>query len=126
MKRTNKIIAALAAVMMVMLMVAGCGNNNSADNALVAGTWKLTSAEASGMTLTSEMLGTVGMDNMTIEFDENGTVKLALYEQTVDAQWAMNGDAVEITVEGETIAAQLEDGKLVMEADGAKLIFEKQ
>lgn len=126
MKRTNKIIAALAAVMMVMLMVAGCGNNNSADNALVAGTWKLTSAEASGMTLTSEMLGTVGMDNMTIEFDENGTVKLALYEQTVDAQWAMNGDAVEITAEGETIAAQLEDGKLVMEADGAKLIFEKQ
>lgn len=125
MKRTNKVIAALAAVMMVMLMVAGCGNSG-ADKASVAGTWKLTSIEAQEMTLTSEMLGSVGMDNMTMEFDESGTVKLGLGGQTVEAQWTMNGDAVEITAEGDTIAAQLEDGKLVMEADGTKLVFEKQ
>lgn len=125
MKRTNKVIATVVAVMMVMLMAVGCGNKAGGNNEAV-GTWKITSAEAPGMTMTGEMLSLAGMDNITFTLSEDGTAAVSAMDESVEGTWSSNGNAVDITIEGETASAQLEDGKLTMESDGVKLILEKE
>ena len=131
----KKLLAVLFAAVMVLGLAACSGSDSNgggegADPAV--GTWKLTSAEASGITLTmDEFAQLMGIDKyeMIIEIRADGTftasVDMGTGAQKGEGTWTKDGNAYTLTSNGSPQVFTLEGGKLVAEAEGAKMYFEK-
>lgn len=89
-----------------------CGNST-------LGYYKLTSAEASGMSFDSSTLAAVGMDKGYILLKEDGKAKLSAAGQEQELTY----DDKNFTADGESISYTLKDGVITMEKDGTKLVF---
>lgn len=89
-----------------------CGNST-------LGYYKLTSAEASGMSFDSSTLAAVGMDKGYILLKEDGKAKLSAAGQEQEFTY----DDKNFTIGSESIPYTLKDGVITMEKDGTKLVF---
>ena len=81
--------------------------------------YKLTSAEASGMSFDSSTLAAVGMDKGYILLKEDGKAKLSAAGQEQELTY----DDKNFTADGDSIPYTLKDGVITMEKDGTKLVF---
>lgn len=110
MKRTLKSFAAILMVLTLCLgLMTACGSNSP------VGKWKLSEATAAGVTVdVTELFG-----EMTIELKSDGTAIMTAMGETENGTWKQEGS--KITIEGSEV--KLEDGKLIMESEGAKMVF---
>lgn len=92
MKRIFTISVAAVMALLMVLSLTACGNST-------LGYYKLTSAEASGMSFDSSTLAAVGQEQELTYDDKN------------------------FTANGESIPYTLKDGVITMEKDGTKLVF---
>ena len=132
MKKTNKVITVLAAMVMVLALVVGCGNNAADEPKVesVAGKWTVVSA-----TLQSEEFDpkTIGL-TIGVEFKDDGTVALdatsSMFtdaaEQNLSGTWTQDGDTVTITVNDEPLDGKLEDGKLTFADENTSMVLERE
>ena len=98
MKRIFTISVAAVMALLMVLSLTACGNST-------LGYYKLTSAEASGMSFDSSTLAAVGMDKGYILLKEDGKAKLSAAGQEQELTYT------------------LKDGVITMEKDGTKLVF---
>lgn len=110
MKRIFTISVAAVMALLMVLSLTACGNST-------LGYYKLTSAEASGMSFDSSTLAAVGMDKGYILLKEDGKAKLSAAGQE------LTYDDKNFTANGESIPYTLKDGVITMEKDGTKLVF---
>lgn len=97
----------------------GCYGTSTACGNSTLGYYKLTSAEASGMSFDSSTLAAVGMDKGYILLKEDGKAKLSAAGQEQELTY----DDKNFTAGGESIPYTLKDGVITMEKDGTKLVF---
>ena len=87
----------------------------------ITGTYKLSGVERDG-----EALPMDGAPEMGIILDADGTVTLTSEGESETGTWAQEGNELILTSdEGEVMTMTLEDGNLVMEESGIKMIFSK-
>lgn len=107
MKRIFTISVAAVMALLMVLSLTACGNST-------LGYYKLTSAEASGMSFDSSTLAAVGMDKGYILLKEDGKAKLSAAGQEQELTY----DDKNFTAGGESIPYTLKDGtKLVFTFD---------
>ena len=112
MKRIFTISVAAVMALLMVLSLTACGNST-------LGYYKLTSAEASGMSFDSSTLAAVGMDKGYILLKEDGKAKLSAAGQEQELTY----DDKNFTAGSESIPYTLKDGVITMEKDGTKLVF---
>ena len=110
MKRIFTISVAAVMALLMVLSLTACGNST-------LGYYKLTSAEASGMSFDSSTLAAVGMDKGYILLKEDGKAKLSAAGQEQELTY----DDKNFTADGESISYTLKDGVITMENNGAKI-----
>lgn len=131
MKKTNKVIAVLAAMVMVLALVAGCGNN-AADEpkvASVVGKWSVVSGELQGEELDPKTLGLA----IAMEFKDDGSFNLVATssmfpdaaEQNLSGTWTQNGDNVTVTTNDEDANGKLDGGKLTFSDGDRSMVLER-
>lgn len=104
MKRIFTISVAAVMALLMVLSLTACGNST-------LGYYKLTSAEASGMSFDSSTLAAVGMDKGYILLKEDGKAKLSAAGQEQELTY----DDKNFTADGESIPYTLKDGVITME-----------
>lgn len=104
MKRIFTISVAAVMALLMVLSLTACGNST-------LGYYKLTSAEASGMSFDSSTLAAVGMDKGYILLKEDGKAKLSAAGQEQELTY----DDKNFTADGESISYTLKDGVITME-----------
>ncbi|MGN0633594.1 MAG: hypothetical protein ACI4JW_06955 [Oscillospiraceae bacterium] len=121
MKKFKAMAVVCAAALAASLAFTGCGKSD-------AGRYDLYSMTSDGETITMKEMEDMykEMDQkapeMYLELNEDGTGKLVMGdEDTEELEWK---DGV-ITADGDDIEYTIEDGKLTMEDDGTKMVFEK-
>jgi len=116
----KKIASVLSIVLLVSVLLVGCKSGG------MTGTWKLTGAEAYGMTMAADELSMLGLGEMSLTFKSNGTVTMNMGSVSQgNAKYKVEGDKVIITENGTSMEFTKENGALTVEAMGAKLIFTK-
>ncbi|MGN0612826.1 MAG: hypothetical protein ACI4JB_02920 [Porcipelethomonas sp.] len=121
MKKRKFLSTVCAMALAASLTLTGCGSSD-------AGRYDLYSMTQDGETMTmkemEEMYKEMDMEapEMYLELKDDGTGKLVMGEDdTEEFEWK---DGV-ISADGEDIKYTVEDGKLTMESDGNKMVFEK-
>lgn len=121
MKKFKLLSAVCTMAIAASLTLTGCGKSD-------AGRYDLYSMTTDGETMTmkdmEEMYKEMDMEapEMYLELNEDGTGKLVMGdEDTQEVEWK---DGV-ITADGEDVKYTIEDGKLTMEEDDTKMVFEK-
>lgn len=104
MKRIFTISVAAVMALLMVLSLTACGNST-------LGYYKLTSAEASGMSFDSSTLAAVGMDKGYILLKEDGKAKLSAAGQEQELTY----DDKNFTAGSESIPYTLKDGVITME-----------
>ncbi|MBE6765643.1 MAG: hypothetical protein E7546_07200 [Ruminococcaceae bacterium] len=114
----KKIIAiALCLIMMVGLAACGAESIKNTD-------WELSSVNVGGQDFDADIYG-----DWTISFEDT-EFTMAFMGQEAEGTYEIDDDIIEMTANGDTIEAELEDGFLVIEIDveigeTAVLTFEK-
>lgn len=116
----KKLSLLLAVVMMLGIMLVGCGSAKNAS-IYVGTTWTLNSVEAQGVTLEGETLKSA-MDTATIKFDAK-KVTLNFGEENGEGTWSEKDNVITIKSDGETIECPITDSKLLFELEGTKMYF---
>ncbi len=123
MKKRVLSILTVILVMTCMLIVTGCGK----DNTGVVGTWQLTGWEVNG---TEQSLEDYGMQDVesTITFTEEGNVTIEMSEDNIaEGTWKLDDDTLEVTASGATQTGTLKDGKIYLGDDkNGYAIYEKK
>lgn len=104
MKRIFTISVAAVMALLMVLSLTACGNST-------LGYYKLTGAEASGMSFDSSTLAAVGMDKGYILLKEDGKAKLSAAGQEQELTY----DDKNFTAGSESIPYTLKDGVITME-----------
>lgn len=121
----KRVLSILTVILMMtcMLVVTGCGK----DNTGVVGTWQLTGWEVNG---TEQSLEDYGMQDVesTMTFTEEGEVTIEMSEDNVaDGTWKLDDDTLEVTASGATQTGTLKDGKIYLGDDkNGYAIYEKK
>ena len=107
------------------ILLAACSSATGGTDAMT-GTWELSSAEASGITLSKEALSSMGLsESLTMEF-YGGKFTANFAGETGEGTYKIDGDKVTMTSEGEDMVGTLVDNELRIEESGATLIFTKK
>ena len=107
------------------ILLAACSSVTGGTDAMT-GTWELSSAEASGITLSKEALSSMGLsESLTMEFN-GGKFTANFAGETGEGTYKIDGDKVTMTSEGEDMVGTLVDNELRIEESGATLIFTKK
>lgn len=129
----KKVLVTVVAIVMVFSLVACGGGDKSAS---LAGTYKMTSMEAAGMTVDVATLAeAAGMDAdlFTLELKDDGSFTMNAFTgeatENMDGTWKADGNTVTLTMDGEDMTAAVDGNKLTIEEtqDGQtmKMVFEK-
>ena len=118
MKKLFAIVIALA-----MLLSAAA----LAEAADYTGVWYLNAMEAEGESYSPATFGI----EMSIELKDDGTVVGTSSMGGGEAEpqagvWEIDGDHVNVTIDESTLAMKLEDGALIGESDGQKMVFGRE
>ena len=134
----KKVLAILAAVLMLTSALIGCGGGNSA-----AGTYKLKSMSANGMEFTRESYqalldlaaaatGTkLSVDDvMKLELTNDGKFKISIYqEEDKEGTYKIEGEKITLSAPdgeaGDAIEGTLKNGELTISMDGTTVVFAK-
>ncbi len=125
MKR-NRFVLALATVVVVCLALVGCSGSGGGGDPTKAflGTWELTEAPD----LTSEdidLMKALGI-YCYVDLQDEGRAELNLMGEPLEGTWeAKSASECDITFEGETVTATLEDDLLSLDMDGEVMSFKK-
>jgi hypothetical protein len=117
----KKLSLLLAILMMLGVMLVGCGAKN--DSVYVGTSWTLNSVEAEGIVLEGELLASA-MDAATIKFDAK-KVTLNFGTENGEGTWSEKDNVITIKSDGETIECPITDSKLLFELEGTKMYFVK-
>ena len=142
--KINKVVVMIASIAMIVIaaaMFAGCsgdgGNDPKAAEKNFVGSWEIISMESPEEGSMNNMLDTLrgmGADlNVIFEANENenNTVTINIATQSDDESlhgtWeAVDKNTVKLEVEGDSQEAKIqEDGTLVMEQEGVKMVCQK-
>ena len=130
----KKVLVSVVAIVMVFSLVA-CGGG-SGSSASLAGTYKMTSIEAAGVSMDvaqfAEATG-VEADLLNLVLNEDGSFEMSAFAEAgaenVSGTWKASGNTVTLTVDGEDMTATVDGNKLTIEEtqDGQtmKIVFEK-
>lgn len=113
------LLAALTACAMTVGL-AGCGGGFSHND---AGTYNVYEISDGTMTVNNDLIKTLGMEDfMILELKADGTGKLTYDDQTVDITW-QDG---ELKHGAEKITYKKDNGKIVIDIDGNKVVLKKK
>ncbi|MDR3072618.1 MAG: hypothetical protein LBU41_03920 [Clostridiales Family XIII bacterium] len=117
--KTKKIAVLVVVVMLVgVFALSACGSNEKD----FVGTWTLKSMVQADVDLAVEDFGITG----EIVISDDGKFTLDIMGSTQSGTWkAKNATTVTLTLSGDDQDASVADGKLTLEQDATKLIFEK-
>ena len=124
-KTASKIVAVVLVLSLFACLIAACGKK---DN--FSGTkWKMDSMEASGMSVSSDMLGTLGFKG-SLEFGKDGKVSIAIeiagQNEAEEGTFVIKDEnTVTITIDNESQDAAVVDGKLTFKDSDATIVFVK-
>lgn len=117
----KKSLVALFLVICMVVSFASCGGGSVEEE--IIGTW-IVDAEKSDL---GDMDGMEGMVEMiTFTFEEDGKGNMAVLGQEMELTYEINGDAVSITIEGDAQEFKYDDGSLIAEVDGDKMVLKKK
>lgn len=114
------LLAALLAFSACTPVAAPGSTGDDSEKGLV-GKWYLTSAEAQGVEVPEDALGTMGL--MSIEFKEDGTATFSISGVSGDGSYTETDTEVSIGEGDSGITLQKVDSALVYENAGSKLRF---
>jgi len=105
----------------------------TACSAPVVGEWEITEINANGEIFDKDDLEEYG-GSMTLEVNADGTCTLTESgsgeSYSIDMYWTFEDDTLFLYAdedkEGEALQLEYKDGKLTLELDGAKCVFEKK
>ena len=123
----KKIITVLAALILCLSLLAGCGGGGGADSDDPnIGMWKATEGEMFGMTSPVEDFFGSGF---TMELKAKGKCSLNVDGSKANGTWSLDGDAFYVKGGGLECNGYLKNGKIVLEdvlGMGLNLVFEKE
>jgi hypothetical protein len=122
MKKGLVIVLVLVLALGVFSMAA-CGGDSG-----LKGKYILTEAETGGIVLDSATLATAGLDGSYIEFTSGSKLTLNLFGESTDAGYKVSGNTVTIEEPdgSDAVEATLDGDTLVMEAEGVTFTFTKE
>ncbi len=121
MKKTLRMILATVLVLSLVLCLAACGDKG-VD---ISGKYTLVSMEAEGMTVEGEMLESIlGEMDMYVKLNRDGTGEMSVMGETAEMEYK-NGKIWPVEEPDEKVDFTVEDGKLTLEVEGAKMVFQK-
>ncbi len=116
-------LIALFAVLAVVA-VGGCSASNK-----LTGTWEVTDVKVDGVTSSAEEMGELkDLDlQFRLTFQEDGILVLDFLGELAEGTWSQDGATVTMQVadEDEPLVGELDGEKLILEAEGTRLVFEK-
>ena len=120
MKRMTSVLVLVLALSLVLVSCGGGGGS------AVAGTWKLESVAQNGVNVDLSIVG-LNEDSMEFVFDDKGKAEFGMGDERESGTYAVNGDTVTVTIQGEGVDLKLDGGKLVMSEDeGVTMTFAKK
>ena len=121
----KKTLALVLALVLMSACLLACGSGGSSGPVEIPGTWKLSKAKTSGITLPADTLGL----EMTLTFNEDGTASMYYDNETQDGlTWELEGDVLHLGAYGITIYDFTFDGKTLTvheDENDVDLIFSK-
>ena len=123
-KKTQGVLAATAAlVLLLSVVLTGCGGSANVDPSdPIIGTWTLTSAEADGISMN---MGGDSMLDASLDIRADGTIAGESMGLNSEGTWKKDGTGYTLTMDGEDVAATLENDTLTFETDGVVMTMEK-
>ncbi|MBE5804623.1 MAG: hypothetical protein E7316_08950 [Clostridiales bacterium] len=109
-------------IVAVLLALALCMSVALAETVAVTGTWYLNQVSVDGTSMAPAALGM----EMTMTLNEDNTASMDAMGEVVEGTWAMEGESVVITFEGDPLAFTLVEGNLTAELSGATMTFGKE
>lgn len=128
--RKLKYMGILLALVFGFVCIAGCGGDgSSADPASnFIGSWAIVEMVEDGETMGAEELKLMEDMGITIQLvlAEDKTASFDVFGEKLEGSWeAKDASTCALTFEGNTLEGKLADGKLTMEQDGTKMVWEK-
>lgn len=130
----KRITLLMMAMVMVLTILAGCSSKTSKPAAEdpIIGTWNITTIEMGGESLNFEdFAAQLGEGEAAVEFyiafTAEGKFNMVAMEETAEGTWASKGDGkYETTTDGVKEELAITDGKIVIEDEEIKMVFEKK
>ena len=120
------ILAALCLAFALCFTLVGCGGG--VDKSLYTGEWTLESGSDGNLTKENlDKMKQLGME-VTLTLKDDGTGSLNLFGEAMDVTWeATSNTEGKLTLQGESAALKLENGKLTMsDSTNASMTFAKK
>ena len=130
MKKTWKPAALVMAILLMMsTLLAGCGGGSGDP---IVGKWTLSGVDVAGTVVDikdfAEQYG-LGTDasapDISFDIRADGTLTGNAAGEEAEGTWEVGTGAYTLTIQGESQDVTLEDGNLVMEISGMKMVFSK-
>ena len=125
--RTGSIVASLIGALALMLGAAACsGGGDKADG--FVGTWEVIALEGEDGATEEEVaeLKEMGL-TITVTFAEDGEVIFDAAGEAQTGTWEKKGsNSAEVTIDGETVKANISQGKMRMGKDGQIMVLVRQ
>lgn len=116
------VVASVLALCSFAVVGCGGGGGNGGDQADYVGVWDVDS-----MTGVSEddMAMVKAMGGVQAVLAEDGTFALSMMGMIMPGTWEFADGAAQVTIEGQSVPATIDGGKLKFEQDGTEMLFTK-
>ena len=119
MKRLTAVL--FAAIMMMTAVFTGAAMADEKED--ITGTWYIQSMVQDGVEMDASFLSSMGM-SMILTLNEDGTAAMEMSGQEAqEGAWSLEDGIIDF---GTEVPIILEDGKLVMSADGQSIVFSRE
>lgn len=128
--RTGGVVASIICALALAVGLSACGGGSGSGGdpaANFTGVWQLESMDGEDGITAEDLEMMAEMDlYVTMTLAEDGAVVLDFMGETTSGTWkAKNDTTADLTIDGETVEAKLDGGKIKMSQDGTTLIFIK-
>ncbi len=123
---TTKTLSGVAAVGLLASGMGACASSAGATDACV-GEWDLVAMSAQGQSVSAEELAEfedMGL-RIYLQVEEDGSAVLSFFGEDEEGTWVGTAGGCTLTMSDESVTAQVVDGLLTIEQDGAEITFSK-